>query len=321
MTDEHEFRALVEPYRAELHAHCYRMLGSVQDAEDALQDTLLRAWRSLGSYDTTRPLRPWLYRIATNASLDALNRRPKRTMPMDHAPPSGIDEGPGRPLTETTWIEPYPDGDVPDGLASPEARYEQRESVELAFVAALQHLAPRQRAVLILREVLGFSAKEAAQSLNTTAASVNSALQRARQTVDERLPDRTQQVTARELGDERLESLVKRYVEAWESRNVDAMMAVLVEDATFAMPPHPHWFRGRENVVAFVSGTGRLQLRHLLTTANGQPAIAWYILAPGRETAFAASLEVLGLERDRVKDITAFAGPGFFDLFGLPKEL
>jgi RNA polymerase sigma-70 factor (ECF subfamily) len=295
------------------------MLGSVHDTEDALQEALLRAWRSLGGFDPGRPLRPWLYKIATNACLDALAKRPKRVLPLDRSGPADIESGPGRPLTETLWLEPYPDAEVGEGYAAPAARYEQRESVELAFVAALQHLPARQRAVLILREVLGFSAREVAQLLDTSAASVNSALQRARQTLDERRPDRSQQATLRALGDDRLRDVVSRYVEAWETRNVDSMVAMLVEDATFAMPPHPNWFRGREAVVAFITGAGRLELRSIVTSANGQPAIAWYMLLGGRFVP--ASIEVLALDGDRVRDITAFAGPAMFGPFGLPAEL
>jgi RNA polymerase sigma-70 factor, ECF subfamily len=193
--DEDAFRRLVEPHRAELHAHCYRMLGSLHDAEDALQDALLRAWRGLGKFDGRSALRRWLYRIATNICLDALARRQKRVLPIDYGPPAdgGADED-GEPLADSVWVEPYPDEalGLEDGYAAPEARYEQREAVELAFVAALQHLPPRQRAVLVLREVLGFSAKEVSESLGTTVASVNSALQRARTTVEERLPEKSQ---------------------------------------------------------------------------------------------------------------------------------
>ena len=320
--DEDAFRRLVEPHRRELHAHCYRMLGSLQDAEDALQETLLRAWRGLGGFQEGKALRPWLYRIATNASLDAIAKRPKRLVHLDE-PAWQPPDGPGTPLLESIWIEPYPDEQLglEDGRAAPEARYELRESVELAFVAALQHLPARQRAVLILREVLGFSAREVAQSLDTTAASVNSALQRARRTVEERLPERSQQDTLRSLGDERLRALVERYVEAWESRNVDAMVALLVDDATFAMPPFPCWFSGRDDVVAFLS-RWTPKLRHVLTSAGGQPGIAWYILDEERGAYLPASIEVLALEGDRVKQITAFADvDALFPRFGLPAEL
>ena len=205
--DEQAFGALVEPHRRELHAHCYRMLGSVHDAEDALQNALLRAWRGLGQLEDPGALRAWLYKIATNACLDAIARRPKRVIPVDYGPAADPHDGPAQqPVVESVWMEPYPDERIglEDGYAGPEARYEQREAVELAFVAALQHLPPNQRAALILREVLGFSANEAAAALDTTTASINSALQRARKLVDERLPEVTQQSTLRTLGDERL---------------------------------------------------------------------------------------------------------------------
>jgi RNA polymerase sigma-70 factor (ECF subfamily) len=321
--DEDAFRDLVEPHRRELHAHCYRMLGSLHDAEDALQETLLRAWRGLGGLETGRPLRPWLYKIATNASLDALAKRPKRTLRIADSAPSEPAAGPGTPLVESVWIEPYPDEHLgfEDGYAAPEARYEQRESVELAFIAAIQHLPARQRAVLILREVLGFSAREVAQSLDTTAASVNSALQRARRTVDDELPDRSQQAALRSLGDERLRGLVERYVEAWESRDVGAMVAVLAEDVTFAMPPFPHWFSGRDTVITFMVGTGKPPLRHVLTRAGGQPAVAWYVRRPPRGVYLPTSIEVLALEGERVKEVTAFASASLFPYFGLPSEL
>ena len=201
--DEGAFARLIEPHRGELRAHCYRMLGSLHDAEDALQDTLLRAWRGLARFEGRSSLRNWLYRIATNACLNLSARKPKRVLPLDHVPAAELHEVPGRPLAESVWIEPFPDGDLREGFASPEARYELRESVELAFVAALQHLSPRNRAALILAEVLGFSAAEIADELETTVASVNSALQRARKAVAERIPAESQQSTLRSLGDER----------------------------------------------------------------------------------------------------------------------
>ena len=321
--DHAAFGRLVEPRRAELHAHCYRMLGSLHDAEDALQETLLRAWRGLPRFRGGRPLRPWLYRIATNACLDALAKRPKRVLPIDRSPPVDADTGPGTPLVEHLWLEPYPDEPLglADGFAAPEARYEQRESVELAFIAALQHLPPRQRAVLILREVLGFSAREVAESLETTTASVNSALQRARQGVEERLPAQSQQATLRSLGDERLREVVQRYIDAWERRDVGGIVAMLVEDATFAMPPFPNWFRGRDVVISFITSTGRPRLRYVPTRANGQAAVAWYVWRPQDESYVATSLEVLTLAGARVKDITAFAFPELFPRFGLPEAL
>src|SRR5688572_33123088 len=180
--DEDAFRDLVEPRRAELHAHCYRMLGSVHDAEDALQEVMLRAWRGLSGFEGRSSVRSWLYRIATNTSLSVIEKRPKRVLPIDYGPAADPHDGPGQPVVESVWVEPYPDErlGLEDGFAAPEARYEQREAVELAFIAALQHLPATQRAVLIMREVLGFSAREVAETLETTTASVNSALQRAR---------------------------------------------------------------------------------------------------------------------------------------------
>src|ERR671930_1953626 len=199
--DEDAYARLLAPYRSELHAHCYRMLGSVHDAEDALQDASLRAWRGLSGFAGRSSLRSWLYKIATNACLDLIARRPKRVLPMDYGPRSDPHEGLAEPVVESVWIEPYPDEtfEIGDRYLGPEARYELRESIELAFVAALQHLPARQRAVLILREVLGYSAQEVADLLETTVASVNSALQRARAAVDERTPERSQQATLRQL--------------------------------------------------------------------------------------------------------------------------
>ncbi len=287
--DQDAYRDLIEPHRAALHAHCYRMLGSLYDAEDALQEALLRAWRGLSRFQTGKPLRPWLYKIATNACLDAMAKRPKRVLPMDRGASADADAGPGEPIVETVWLEPYPDEllGLADGYAGPEARYEERESVELAFIAALQHLPARQRAVLILRDVLGFSTREAAECLGTTAASVNSALQRARAAVEERLPAQTQQATLRSLGDTRVRAIVERYVDAWERRDVEALVAMLVDDATFAMPPYPNWFHGREAVISFITSTGKPELGYATTRANGQPAVA---CTSGMESNAATSL-------------------------------
>src|SRR6478672_9114559 len=231
--DESAFQRLVDPYRGELQAHCYRMLGSVHDAEDALQETLLRAWRGLSGFEARSSLRSWLYRIATNSSLTMIDKRPKRVLPIDYAPAADPHGGPGEPLIESVWIEPYADEHfgLDDGLAGPEARYEQRESIELAFVAALQLLPPRQRAVLILRDVLGFSGTEVAEALTTTPASVYSALQRAHATLEQRRPDRSQQATLRSLSDEQLRGIVQRYVDAWARNDVDTIVGMLTDTA------------------------------------------------------------------------------------------
>src|SRR4051812_46790389 len=231
--DESAFGALIQSYRGELHAHCYRMLGSVHDAEDALQEASLRAWRGLARFEGRSSLRSWLYTIATNTCLNLIAKRPKRVLPIDYGPATDPHDGPGEPLVESVWVEPYPDErlGLEDGFAAPEARYEMRESVELAFIAALQHLPPNQRAVLILRDVLGFSGAEVADALGTTPASVYSALQRAHKTVDERLPEQSQQATLRSLGDGALRDLVAGYVDAWDRGDVDAVVAMLAEDA------------------------------------------------------------------------------------------
>ena len=309
--DEHAYRALMDAYRGELHAHCYRMLGSVHDAEDALQDAMLRAWRGLPRFQGASSLRAWLYRIATNTSLDIVGRRPKRVLPMDHVGPTDPRLGPGEPVTESVWLEPYPDETlaVADGYAAPEARYEQRESVELAFVAALQHLPARQRAVLIMREVLAFSAKEVADTLETTPAAVNSALQRARAPLDERLPERSQQETLRALGDDRVRAIVDGYVEAWERGDVDAVVAMLAHDAALAMPPLASWFRGREAIAAFLAGwplSGAWEWRHVPARANGQPAIGCYAWDAAAEAFLPFALEVLTLRGEEIAEVTAF---------------
>ncbi len=308
---ERAFEELVEPHRGALHAHCYRMLGSVHDAEDVLQETLLRAWRALGRFEGRSSLRSWLYTIATNACLDVLARRPKRVLPMDHAPASDPELGPGEPVVERIWIEPYPDErmGLEDGLAGPDARYEQREAVELAFVAALQHLPPNQRAALLLRDVLGFSAREAAQALDASVASVNSALQRARATVAERLPERSQQATLRELGDERIRDLVERYMEAWERDDVDTVVSMLAADASFAMPPLRTWFGGRDAIATFLAGSpmsGRWRWRPLRTRANGQEALAFYCWDEGEGAYMPFALNVLTFAGERIADVTAF---------------
>jgi RNA polymerase sigma-70 factor (ECF subfamily) len=309
--DEGAYGRLIEPYRGELHAHCYRMLGSVHDAEDALQEVWLRAWRGLGRFERRSSLRSWLYTIATNTCLNLIAKRPKRVLPIDYAPAADPHGGPGEPLVESVWVEPYPDETVglEDGLAAPEARYEQRESVELAFIAALQHLPPNQRAVLILREVLGFSAREVAESLDTTVASVNSALQRARKSVDERLPERSQQATLRALGDDGLRTVVDRYVDAWDRGDVEGVVAMLTEDASFAMPPLATWFRGSEALRVFLAGwplSGAWRWRSLLVHANGQPALAFYAWDPDEEAYLPFALNVLTLRGDRISDVTAF---------------
>src|SRR4051812_36609136 len=309
--DQTAFESLVGPFRGELHAHCYRMLGSLHDAEDAMQEALLKAWRGLERFEGRSSLRSWLYTIATNPCLNATARRPRRVLPVDYGPAADRHDAPGEPIVESVWVEPYPDEvlGVEDGYAAPEARYEMRESVELAFVAALQRLPPNQRAVLVLREVLGFSAKEVADSLETSVASVNSALQRARAAVEERVPEQTQQATLRTLGDEELRELVDRYVDAWERCDVEAFAAMLAEDATFAMPPLATWYQGRDGIAQWAAGwplSGAWRWRTVFTRANGQPALAFYAWDEDEQSYMPFALNVLTLRGTSISDVTAF---------------
>jgi RNA polymerase sigma-70 factor (ECF subfamily) len=309
--DEGAYRSLIEPHRSELHAHCYRMLGSVHDAEDALQDAMLRVWRFLPRFEGRSSLRSWLYKIATNACLDAIQKRPKRVLPVDYASATDGSTPPGEPVVESVWIEPYPDEQLglADGYASPDARYERREGVELAFIAALQHLPASQRAVLILREVLGFSAAEVSESLDTTVASVNSALQRARKAVDEKLPEQSQQATLRALGDEKLRELVAKYVDAWERNDVETVVSMLAEDAAITMPPLATWYSGHDGIGEWLRlspMSGQFKWKHLVTHANGQPALAAYHWDEGEQAYTPFSLGVMSLRGDKVLEVDYF---------------
>ncbi len=322
--DEDAYRRLIESHRRELHAHCYRMLGSVHDAEDALQDALLRAWRGLARFEGRSSLRSWLYKIATNACLDLIARRPRRMLPIDYGPAADPHDESEPPLIESVWVEPHPDEslNLEGGFAAPEARYERREAVELAFIAALQHLAPRQRAVLILRDVLGFSGREVADSLETTVASVNGALHRARRAVDERLPDESQQATLRALGDDGIRELVDAYVDAWERGDVDAIVAMLVKDATIAMPPMPLWYSGRDAIAVFLTKWAlKERWRFVPVRANGQLAFGTYSWDAEKGSYIASAVDVLSLRGARVEAITAFITPENFRSFSLPDKL
>jgi RNA polymerase sigma-70 factor (ECF subfamily) len=324
--DEDAYRRLLEPYRRELHAHCYRMLGSVHDAEDVLQDVLLRAWRGIARFEARSSLRAWLFRIATNACLNAIERRPPRQLPIGYGPdgdPHAFGEQP--PLVETVWVEPYPDEQLglADGRTAPAARYEQRESVELAFVAALQLLPARQRATLIMREVLGFSAREVAEALDTTVASVNSSLQRARKTVAEQLPEQSQQAAARALGKAGLQALVRAYMQAMERGDIPAVVALLTEDATWSMPPFAEWYRGLGSITVFLSehALHEVSWRHLPTHASGQAAVGCYMLNDERSRYELGVIDVLTIEGSRIASVTAFLTPEVFRRFGLPESL
>lgn len=305
-----EFERLVEPLRAELHLHCYRMLGSVHDADDAVQESLLRAWRHLDRLTDRSGVRPWLYRIATNRCLTLIETRRRRELP--------VNLGPGAPLNEIAWLEPYPDADV-RGRA-PEARYEAREAVELAFVAALQHLPGNQRAALVLRDVLGFSARETAELLDTSVAAVNSALQRARAAVDDRLGGDTQQRASRDLGAGELRELARRYADAWEAGDVSAIVELLSADARYSMPPLPEWYAGHAAIRAFlVDGPLHHRWRFLPASANGQPAFGTYMWDEERQVFAAMALDVIAVREGAITEVVSFLHPALFPMFGLPE--
>ena len=330
--DDAAFTRLVQPLRRELHAHCYRMLGSTHDADDALQDALLRAWRALARFEGRSSLRTWLYTVATRTCLDVIEVRGKRALPVDLGPSSDQAVLTEAPLAEIAWLGPYPDAGFGAAGSGPAARYEQREAVELAFIAALQHLPGNQRAALLLFEVLGFSAAEIAAAMDTTVASVNSALQRARRIVDEKIPQSTQQQTLRRLGDKRLQEIVAEYAGALERGDADALVALLTEDVTWSMPPLPSWYRGLAAVTDFavkvpLGSCGAW--RHLPVTANGQPAVAHYLMgeqdqAAGGYRCWAITVLTLrstGPGDARIADLVSFIGPEHFEAFGLPAQL
>jgi RNA polymerase sigma-70 factor (ECF subfamily) len=317
--DEAAFESLVTGYRSELQAHCYRMLASVHDAEDVMQEVLLRAWRALPDFRGRSSLRTWLYRIATNSCLNLIESRSRRFLPVDLGP--SVEE---TSTAEAFWIEPFPESSAArdEGLASPAGRYELRESLELAFVAALQHLPPNQRAALILRDVLGFAAKDAAEMLDTTTAAINSALQHARKTVEARVPERSQQMTLRELGDTGLRRVVERYVRALEDADIDAVVSMLAQDATWSMPPMSAWYQGHEAISRFlIAGPFTVDWRHLATEANGQPAVACYAWDETAGAYLAKVIDVLSLDGEQITAVTAFVEPSLFPRFNLPTQL
>jgi RNA polymerase sigma-70 factor (ECF subfamily) len=324
--DRDALERLIEPYRKELQLHCYRMLGSFHDAEDLVQETLLRAWRGLGGFEGRAPIRLWLYRIATNACLNALASRAsaRRVLPETQGPPSAQMPDP-RPADDIAWIEPYPDSAL-DGIADaapgPDAGYEMREAVQLAFIAAIQHLPPRQRAALLLHDVLGWSASESARLLDTSVASVTSALQRARATLEKRLPAGGSSVPPGPNDQQR--ALLERYVRTWENTDVDGFVALLGEDAVLSMPPWPQWYRGRHAIGTFFAWTsrpgGHAPFRLVPTAANRQPAFAFYSRWQGPEWR-SHSIQLLTLDGGSIAAMTSFVAPALFLRFGLPALL
>jgi RNA polymerase sigma-70 factor (ECF subfamily) len=320
--DGEAFRELTEPYRRELGLHCYRMLGSLQDAEDVLQDTLLAAWQGLDGFEGRASIRTWLYRIATNRSLNALRsatRRPAREWDIPHVEPPE----PSR-LGEVVWLEPYPDALLEGALTiplGPEARYQQTEAISLAFVTALQLLPARQRAVLILREVLGYHANEVADMLDSTIESVNSALKRARAGVRRHSP-RTADREPPPLPDSGAErALVAQFVRAWESGDVDALVALLTADVSVSMPPIPLEYHGRDAVARFCASIMRRRSHDLVPTrANGQPAFGMYLRASTGGMRHGTGFAVLTLTGDRISAMTRFES-SVLAWFGLPQAL
>ena len=308
--DQDAFAGLVAPHRHELQVHCYRMLGSVDDADDAVQETLVAAWRGIGGFQGRSTLRAWLYRIATNVCLRMADQRKRRMLSWDHGPARSPDDDLGVP-EPGPWLEPWVSSTDPD------AAYERKESVGLAFVAALQHLPPNQRAVLIVRDVLDFSAAEAAELLDTSVASVTSALQRARQAVEARV-DGLEQPGALASGSER--SLVTAFVDAFERRDVDALVDLLAEDVRFTMPPLPAWFDGRDDVAGFferrVFATPR---RARPVVVNGQPALACYQEVDG--VFRLSALNVLTIVDHRIAWIASFLDPAWLSRLAVPAEL
>ena len=320
--DEDAFRELTEPYRRELQLHCYRIVGSTQDAEDLVQETLLAAWRGLEQFEGSASIRTWLYRIATNRSLDALRasaRRPQQLEPLTDPPT------PSR-LTEPIWLEPYPDAlieGIADEAPGPEARYDQREALGLAFVSGLQHLQPQQRAVLVLRDVLGFRAAEAAAILDTSQAAVNSLLQRARLTLESRLPAAWRDRAPLPNSPHERE-VVGQFADALEDGDIGAVVALLTDDAWLTMPPYPYQYQGAGAIENFLRVRGARHdgpLRLVATRANGQPAFGCYFPCPGTEIARAYGLLVLTLAGSKIAEITFFADSGVLPHFGLPRSV
>lgn len=323
--DQHEFGALAESYRRELRAHCYRMLGSVQEAEEMVQETLLRAWNRRETYEGRSTVRAWLYKIATNLCIDSLRKRPRRSLPIAREDESTLEQSIPPSINEPIWLEPFP-FDIPTPEESnPEARYSMSESIRLAFITSLHLLPPRQRAVLILRDVLDWQADDVADALGQTIPSVKSALHRARTTLAKYYPILNREKLTARVTDEELRRQLDLYVKAWESADVDGLVALLKDDSTFSMPPIPSWYHGRENIGGLVrktifAGPAAGRWRLLPTHANGQPGFGLYRLneAGGYD---GYGIQVVTFDGEKIADITTFRVPALISYFGLPSTL
>ena len=322
------FERLAEPHRREIKLHCYRMMGSLHEAEDLVQETYLRAWRHFASFEKGTSIRAWLYRIATNACLNALaSRKSVQRWLADQHGPATRDMPDGKPATDVAWLEPYPDSNltgIADEAPDPEARYASAEAVKLAFVAAIQYLPPRQRAAILLCDVLGWAAAEAAALLGGSTASINSALQRARETLSKHY--RADELRVISGPDRAQQELLNRYLRAWEGLDVGDLVTLLKEDATYTMPPLPQWYTGRQPIRDFFEWAWKLYdaFRLIPTGANRQPAFAAYSRRTPEAPWAAHSIHVLTLANDTIAAITLFAkpdGPRLFSAFGLPLVL
>jgi RNA polymerase sigma-70 factor (ECF subfamily) len=317
----HDLDSRLEKHRTELTGYCYRMLGSAFEAEDAVQDTLVRAWRSFEKFEGRSSLRSWLYRIATNVCLDMLNAGNRRARPMDLTAATPVAQAQLVARPEISWLEPVPDGRVLPSVADPAETAVERETIRLAFVAALQHLPPKQRAVLVLREVLAWKASEVAELLDTTVASVNSALQRARATLAESPPATGD--TADPL-DEEQKALLERYVAAFEAYDMKALTTLLHDDAKFTMPPYDLWLLGHDDIVGWMIGVGEAcrGSKLVATVANGQPAFAHYHPSEDGNGYTPWALQVIEIQDGRITAIDNFLETErWFPLFGLPPRL
>ncbi len=324
--DEQAFGTLAEPYRRELQVHCYRMMGSVQDAEDMVQETFLRAWRRRDSYEGRASYRAWLYKIATNACLDALDKRARRVVPFTRQGVSTLDEPIPADVKEPIWLEPLPDEWLAWDDVGPDGHYVERENITLAFIIVLHLLPPRQRAVLILRDVLEWEASEVADLLGTTVASVKSALHRARETMTTHKRANLEGVAAQQLDDTR-QSLLEHYVRAWQTADINGLLALLREDATFSMPPIPSWYQGRATIgdllgITIFAGEANGRWRLVPTRANGQIAFGLYRRNDAQGVYTGYGIQVLTFDDDgKIADIITFRSPSLITAFKLPVSL